>query len=99
MVDVVVNNVMATTTSPDFTGYLMQDPAHYHPYCRVQFGNTTSEQECWLGDERVPLPDVNTRHPEVIQRYGEWIQDMVKTYDIDGLRIDGTYPQAFNPLI
>ena len=58
----------------------------------MRWGNTTSEQVCWLGDERVPLPDLDTQNPTVIQRYGEWIQNLVKEYNIDGLRIDGTLP-------
>lgn len=61
----------------------------YHPYCPIQWGNTTSEQECWLGDDKVPLPDVDTRNPTVIAQYGDWIQNLVKEYNIDGLRIDG----------
>ena len=61
----------------------------YHPYCPIQWGNTTSEQVCWLGDDNVPLPDVDTRNPTVVAQYGDWIQDLVKEYNIDGLRIDG----------
>jgi hypothetical protein len=63
----------------------------YHPYCPIQWGNATSEQNCWLGDEKVALPDVDTTNPTVIAKYGDWIQDLVKQYNIDGLRIDGEY--------
>ena len=42
-----------------------------------------------MGDERVPLADVDTTNPTVIQRYGEWVENFVKEYGIDGLRIDG----------
>ena len=55
----------------------------------MDYTNTTSEKICWMGDENVPLPDLNTQNPTVIQRYGEWIQALVKEYNIDGLRIDG----------
>ena len=61
----------------------------YHPYCPIQWGNTTSEQVCWLGDEKVSLPDIDTKNPTVITKYGEWIAALVKEYSIDGLRIDG----------
>jgi len=60
----------------------------YHSYCPIEWGNTTSEQNCWLGDKKVPLPDVDTTNPTVIAQYGDWIQNLVKEYDIDGLRID-----------
>ncbi|PFH49092.1 glycoside hydrolase family 13 protein [Amanita thiersii Skay4041] len=88
MVDVVVNNVMATSTSPDYSTYMFKDASFYHPYCPVQFGNTTSEQNCWLGDQKVPLPDLDTTNPTVKERYGQWIANLVQEYKFDGLRID-----------
>jgi len=88
MVDVVVNNVMSTSITPDYSTYFFKDPSLYHPYCPVQWGNTTSEQDCWMGDRKVPLPDVDTTNPTVISQYGEWIAALVKEYSIDGLRID-----------
>lgn len=42
-----------------------------------------------MGDEKVPLPDVNTEDPQVVSTYGSWIKNLVKEYSIDGLRIDG----------
>lgn len=88
MVDVVVNNVMATSNTPDYSKYFFKDASFYNPYCPIQWGNTTSEQVCWLGDEKVPLPDIDTKNPTVIAQYGEWIAALVKEYSIDGLRID-----------
>lgn len=44
---------------------------------------------CWLGDEKVPLPDLNTQDAGVQAKYGDWIEDLVKEYSLDGLRIDG----------
>ncbi|TFK67893.1 glycoside hydrolase family 13 protein [Pluteus cervinus] len=88
MVDVVVNNVMSTSLTPNYSTYMLNDKSYYHPYCPIQWGNTTSEQNCWLGDTNVPLPDLDTRNPTVISRYGDWIEGLVKDYSIDGLRID-----------
>ncbi|KAJ6606573.1 glycoside hydrolase family 13 protein [Mycena vulgaris] len=87
-VDVVVNNVMAASMSPDYSTYLFKDESFYHPYCQVDFSNITSEQQCWLGDQNVPLPDLDTENPNVVSKYSEWIADLVETYSIDGLRID-----------
>jgi alpha-amylase len=67
----------------------------YHRYCPIRWDNATSEQECWLGDEKVPLPDLDTRNPAVVEQYGEWIQNLVKEYAIDGLRIDGENPNIY----
>lgn len=44
---------------------------------------------CWLGDQIVPLPDLNTQDSSVQAGYGEWIKNLVQDYSIDGLRIDG----------
>jgi alpha-amylase len=45
--------------------------------------------DCWFGDEKVPLPDLNTENQSVIDGYSKWIEELVKEYNIDGLRIDG----------
>ncbi len=42
-----------------------------------------------MGDDRLPLMDVNTEHPHVIKTLQDWIKDYVKEFSIDGLRIDG----------
>lgn len=73
------------------------DKSQYHPYCPVDWNNITSIQECWLGDTKVALPDVNTEDPVVISAYGEWIQSLVQEYGIDGLRIDGEHLLACIP--
>lgn len=41
-----------------------------------------------MGDQKLALMDVNTEHPTVISTFETWIADFVKTYSIDGLRID-----------
>ncbi|KAF9492279.1 glycoside hydrolase family 13 protein [Pleurotus eryngii] len=88
MVDVVVNNVMATSTSPDYSKYMFKDKSMYHEYCPIQWGNHDSEQTCWFGDDKVPLPDVDTKNPTVISTYHTWVRELVEEYGIDGLRID-----------
>lgn len=46
MIDVVVNNIAATTSSftPDYSSYLFSSAEYYHPYAAINWGNTTSEQ-------------------------------------------------------
>ncbi|TFY50619.1 hypothetical protein EVJ58_g10968, partial [Rhodofomes roseus] len=88
MVDVVVNNVMATSTTPDLSTFLFQDESKFHPFCPIDWNNDTSVIDCWLGDTTVTLPDVNTQDPDVVSAYQSWITDLVKEYNIDGLRID-----------
>jgi len=90
MVDIVANNVMATSITPDLSAYMFKEPSQYHPYCPIDWYNLTSIQNCWLGDTNVPLPDINTQDPTVASAYGSWISNLVQEYGIDGLRIDGT---------
>ncbi|KAJ7093161.1 glycoside hydrolase family 13 protein [Mycena epipterygia] len=99
MVDIVVNNVMATSMTPDYSTYMFKDQSYYHPYCSIDWSNLTSEQQCWLGDTTVPLPDVDTENPTVVSQYSQWIADLVQTYSIDGLRIDAAkhVKQSFWP--
>jgi len=66
--------------------------SQYHSYCPIVWGDRDSEMNCWMGDEKVPLPDLNTQNPQVQAGYGDWIENLVKEYSIDGLRIDGVHP-------
>ncbi|RDX42676.1 alpha-amylase [Lentinus brumalis] len=89
MVDVVVNNVMGLNTDlSDLSTYMFKDKSLYHPYCPIQWGNSASEQNCWLGDTNVTLPDINTQDPSVVSAYTTWIKALVTEFNIDGLRID-----------
>ncbi|KAG9124675.1 hypothetical protein FRC07_010661 [Ceratobasidium sp. 392] len=88
MVDVVVNNVVATTTNPDLSRFYFKDPTQYHPYCPIDYKNQTSVEQCWMGDDKVALVDVNTEDESVVIQYQGWIANLVQEYGIDGLRID-----------
>ncbi|KAI0048237.1 glycoside hydrolase family 13 protein [Auriscalpium vulgare] len=88
MVDVVANNVMSTSTNPDYSSYMFKDQSQYHPYCPIDWNNDTSIKNCWLGDTKVTLPDLNTQDPTVLSTYQSWIKNLIQEYDIDGLRID-----------
>jgi alpha-amylase len=47
-----------------------------------------------MGDDKLPLADVNTENVEVIQALQTWIHDFVAEFGVDGLRIDGESPYA-----
>ncbi|KAF4550375.1 Alpha-amylase A type-3-like protein [Elsinoe fawcettii] len=91
MVDVVVNH-NAWSGSPSSVDYTSFHPFSsqddYHPYCTIDYTNTTSVQNCWLGDTLVPLPDLRTEKPPVAAGYQSWIRELVGNYSIDGLRLD-----------
>ena len=95
MVDVVVNNIpslsIGEASSSDelkAAGALWTEPAEFHPQCWIDYSNATSVEQCWLGDDKLPLMDVNTENETVETTLQSWIKDFVSKYNIDGLRID-----------
>lgn len=50
--------------------------------------NQTEVEQCWLGDNILPLADLNTEDPSIVQALNSWISELVKKYDMDGLRLD-----------
>ena len=91
MVDIVVNH-NAWNGSPSSVNYTAFHPfnnaSNYHPFCEVDYSNTTSLENCWLGDTNVPLPDLKTESSAVASGYQTWISQLVSNYSIDGLRLD-----------
>lgn len=91
MVDVVVNHVAAVAgatfqTSDSYGPFnTMSD---FHPYCVIDYANETSVEQCWLGDENLGLPDLNTESQTVIDFWNGWIKNLTATYDFDAVRID-----------
>lgn len=92
MVDVVANHMAPVGT--DYSGINpFNQPEHYHDYCIINnddFGNNQWRVEnCRLAD----LPDLKQENAYVTQTLLSWISDLVKKYNIDGLRID-TIPEV-----
>lgn len=103
MVDVVVNDMAAPllsaasnasdSSAPPAVNYTAFTPfnnqSSFHPFCWItDYNNQTNVEQCWLGDSSVPLADVDTENPDIVAFFNQWIADLVKTYDIDGLRLD-----------
>jgi alpha-amylase len=100
MVDVVVNHLVsqpiAKAVSPsnvpavNYTTITpFSSPTPYHTPCFItNYGNQTEVEKCWLGDAGLPLADLNTENQTVIDTMYRWIDNLVDTYQIDGLRID-----------
>ncbi|CAE6460999.1 unnamed protein product [Rhizoctonia solani] len=89
MVDLVVNNVVSVgTTEPNFSSFFFKDPSQYHPYCPINYKNQSSIEQCWMGDTKVALVDVNTEDEYVVAQYEGWVANFIQEYGIDGLRID-----------
>ncbi|KAG9284771.1 hypothetical protein G9A89_000920 [Geosiphon pyriformis] len=63
---------------------------HYHDYCVIgnDWNNQYKVEHCSLGGEDLPLPDLDTENPQVVNILNEWVAKLVKTYNFDGIRID-----------
>jgi alpha-amylase len=48
----------------------------------------TQIQDCWMGDQSVPLLDIRTEDQGIQATYNDWIKDTVSRFSIDGLRLD-----------
>ncbi|KAI9641612.1 hypothetical protein NHQ30_009465 [Ciborinia camelliae] len=95
MIDAVVND-MANAGKGSQTDYSKLVPfnkeEYYHPFCYItDYSNATNFQTCWLGDDIVSLPDLNTESDFVRKTWETWVTEMVANYSrlgFDGLRID-----------
>ncbi|KAJ5951191.1 Alpha-amylase [Penicillium vulpinum] len=96
MMDTVINNMAWITNGSNPATHIdysalepFNNADYYHPYCKIiDWNNMTDAQRCQTGDLIVPLPDLYTEHEEVQQMLIKWAKDAIKTYSIDGLRID-----------
>ncbi|PQE16480.1 Acid alpha-amylase protein [Rutstroemia sp. NJR-2017a BBW] len=57
-------------------------------FLMIDYDDEKDCEEGWLGDGHVPLPDLDTENPTVVQTLQAWISAVVKRFKIDGLRVD-----------
>lgn len=90
MVDVVVNHFVSKNSSPSYSSFNpFNQQSDYHPECFItDYNNQTDVEQCWLGDNKLPLVDVNTEDDGIVNTYNSWIKSLVANYSIDGIRID-----------
>lgn len=91
MVDVVTNH-MGFLGAGNAVDYSVFNPfnkqSYFHPFCLIDYSNTTSIQVCWEGDNTVSLPDMRTEDADVLSVWESWVTGLVANYSIDGLRVD-----------
>ena len=94
MLDVVVNHMAPPAPDFNLTGfsYPFNDTSSFHKRCFVaespDASNQTAVEQCWLGDAKMPLADLNTENPVVVGKLLDWVHKLVQDYEVDGLRID-----------
>lgn len=90
MVGVVGNHV--GPVGMDFNQiYPFNKEEHYHSRCQIENWNDQAQVEyCRLAD----LPDLNQDGNSWVRQYlKDWVKNLVKEYDFDGVRID-TLPEV-----
>jgi alpha-amylase len=84
MLDVVVNHNgwNGSIASTDYSKFHpFNEKKYYHPYCPiVDWSNQTQVENCWMGDNIVPLSDLYTQRADVQQGYQSWISTVVHNY-------------------
>lgn len=96
MVDIAVNFAASLSTDSSEAALARQNvtfkrQAEYHPQCWIDYNSQESIERCWMGNDRVALMDLNTENVYVQDTLNKMIKDLVTTYQIDGLRIDGEF--------
>lgn len=87
MMDIVANHV-----GPVGLNYSaikpFDSPSHYHEPCDIE--ETDFENNQWRMENcrLAGLPDLNQENPFVREYLLKWVKDVVKRYELDGLRID-----------
>ncbi|KLJ06930.1 alpha-amylase A type-3 [Blastomyces silverae] len=92
MVDVVANHMgyAGPSSGVDYSRFVpFNSKSYFHTYCPItNYDDQANVENCWLGDDTVSLPDLDTGKPEVQNIFNDWISALVSNYSIDGLRID-----------
>lgn len=87
MVDIVVNQMawIGRSSNVNYSSLIpFNNASMYHTYCPI----TNNPIDCWQGGGDVQLPDLRTEDTAVRSIFGTFISNLVKTYNIDGLRLD-----------
>ncbi|RLL98788.1 hypothetical protein CFD26_107243 [Aspergillus turcosus] len=84
MLDVVVNH-MGYAGAGNAVDYSVFKPfnsqTYFHPFCFISnYDNQTNVEDCWLGDNVVPLPDLNTTKSNVRKIWYDWVGSLVSNY-------------------
>lgn len=81
---------MATTQSSNSSSLVpFHEDRDFHQECYIANSNNQTEIErCRVGDESLPLLDLNTEDATVITGLQNFVKDLVEEYEADGLKLD-----------
>lgn len=78
-------------TDVDYTVFNpFNDAKYFHTYCPItDYTDDTMAQNCWLGDNEVSLPDLDTESTDVQDMWYDWVGSLVSNYS------SKSYPKLF----
>ncbi|KFZ01004.1 hypothetical protein V501_10293 [Pseudogymnoascus sp. VKM F-4519 (FW-2642)] len=92
MIDVVINHLAANQASGSVDYSVFPAPFNtasaFHTPCSIDYNNQGSIENCWLVTDTPSLPDVDSENGDVYTAMVNSVADIVKTYGIDGIRLD-----------
>lgn len=92
MIDVVINHFAADQASGSVDYSVFPAPFNsasaFHSPCGIDYTNQGSIENCWLVTDTPSLPDVASENGDVYTAMVNSVVDIVKTYGIDGIRLD-----------
>lgn len=82
---------MTSSTYIDYADFIpFNTSSQYDPYCPlVNFSNQTELVTCWLGYTVVVTPRIKTTDPTIRTTLDTWVKNIMATYNVDGMRVDG----------
>jgi alpha-amylase len=55
--------------------------SYFNPFCFIEnYDNQDNVEQCWLGDSKVPLPDLDTSRTDVQNIWYDWVSGLVSNY-------------------
>lgn len=92
MIDLVINHFAANQASDSVDYSVFPAPFNnasaFHSGCEIDYTNQGSIENCWLVTDTPSLPDVASENGDVYTAMVNSVVNIVKTYGIDGIRLD-----------
>ncbi|KAL0256771.1 hypothetical protein SLS55_009168 [Diplodia seriata] len=102
MIDYVANNLAWPGPGSEVVYSNFSAPfntkAAFHDFCYItDYSQASNYQNCWLGNDQLSLPDIDTENQDIIDYFEDWGARVIEDYQVDGFRVDAVkhVPKAF----
>ncbi|GME23708.1 hypothetical protein GTA08_BOTSDO13705 [Neofusicoccum parvum] len=102
MIDFVANNFAWPGPGSEVVYSNFSEPFNtesaFHKFCYItDYSDPNNYQNCWLGNDLLSLPDVDTENEDIVDYFEKWGTNVIDTYNVDGFRVDAVkhVPKTF----